>query len=180
MQKKCEKNEADELGKVKKYMEKGDAETARIHAQNAIRMKNEGVGYLKLASRLDAVASRVQSGMAMQMVAKDMAAVTKGMDKAMKSMDVNKITAIMDKFEQSFDQMDVQSQYVEGAMAGATATTMPEDQVEMLMQQVSDEHGLEFKMSAADAGRAPVEQQTAALGDSGEEGLEQRLAALRG
>lgn len=41
--------------KIKKAMEKGDAETARIYAQNAIRIKNTGNNYLRLASRLDAV-----------------------------------------------------------------------------------------------------------------------------
>ena len=76
MQTKCEKQEKDEVKtrthshiipywftnpmraqklKVKKAMEKGDAETARIYAQNAIRIKNTGNNYLRLASRLDAV-----------------------------------------------------------------------------------------------------------------------------
>ena len=65
MQSKCEKQEKDELKKVKKAMEKGDAETARIYAQNAIRIKSTGTNYLRLSSRLDAVASRVESAMKM-------------------------------------------------------------------------------------------------------------------
>ena len=68
MEAKCAKQEKDERLKVKKAMEKGDAETARIYAQNAIRIKSTGVGYLRLASRLDAVASRVESAMKMKQV----------------------------------------------------------------------------------------------------------------
>jgi charged multivesicular body protein 1 len=41
------------------YMEKGVIDAARIHAENAIRKKSEGLNYLKLSSRLDSVASRI-------------------------------------------------------------------------------------------------------------------------
>ena len=49
-------------------MEKGNVEGARIYAENAIRKKNEGLNYLRLASRVDAVANRVQSAMTMKSV----------------------------------------------------------------------------------------------------------------
>lgn len=177
METKCNKQERDELNKVKKAMEKGDGETARIYAQNAIRIKNTGVNYLRLSSRLDAVASRVESAIKMKQVTKQMGSVVKGMDKVLASMDVGKISAVMDKFEASFDDVDVRSAYVEQAMNSSTASSMPTDQVEELLAQVSDEHGLAFKASAADASRAPVQQQAAALVE--EDALEARLQALR-
>ena len=36
-------------------------EVAKIHAENAIRKKNEAVNYIRMAARIDAVAARVQS-----------------------------------------------------------------------------------------------------------------------
>ena len=69
---------------------------------------------------------------------------------------MNQIGAVMDKFEASFDEVDVRSQYVENAINSSTASTMPEDAVESLLQQVSDEHGLQFASRAADASTAPV------------------------
>ena len=80
MSKKCEKQHTQELGKVKKAMEKGDAESARIYAENAIRIKNTGTGYLRMASRLEAVASRLESAIKMQQISKQMGNVVKGMD----------------------------------------------------------------------------------------------------
>jgi len=180
MQKKAEKEEKEQLLKVKKAMEKGDAESARIYAQNAIRIKNTGNGYLRLSSRLDAVASRLESAIKMKQVTKQMGGVVQGMDKVLASMDVNKITQVMDKFESSFDALDVRSAYVEGAMNSSTATTMPEDQVDSLLSQVADEHGLEFKSRAVAAGDAPVAQQAAALVEDKDDALEKRLAAIRG
>ena len=94
---------------------------------------------------------------------------------------MNQIGAVMDKFEASFDQETVNSQLMVNAMDASTAATMPEDAVESLLQQVSDEHGLQFASRAADASTAPVAMSapTAALQDSQEDALEKRLAALR-
>jgi charged multivesicular body protein 1 len=43
-------------------------EGARLHAANAIRKKNESLNLLRLSSRIDAVASRVQTAVTMQQV----------------------------------------------------------------------------------------------------------------
>jgi len=137
MSTKCGKQERDELVKVKKAMEKGNMDTARIYGQNAIRLRNQSNGYLRLASRIDAVASRLESAIKMQQVTKQMSGVVKGMDKILSSMDMDKIAAVMDKFEQSFDQLDLQSQMVEGAINSSTASTMPEDEVDMLIAQAN-------------------------------------------
>ena len=41
---------------------------AKIYAQNAIREKNMALNYLRLSSRIDAVASRVESAIRMRAV----------------------------------------------------------------------------------------------------------------
>ena len=46
-----------------KALEQGNKEGARIYAENAIRKKNEGLNYLKMAARVDAVSNRVQTAM---------------------------------------------------------------------------------------------------------------------
>ena len=51
-------------------MEKGNMEGAKIYAQNAIRKKQEALNYMKLASRLDAVVSRLDTQAKMQAVGK--------------------------------------------------------------------------------------------------------------
>jgi len=45
--KKCEKEEREERSKVKRAIEKGNIDGARLYAQNAIRKKNETLNYLK-------------------------------------------------------------------------------------------------------------------------------------
>lgn len=59
--KKAEKREQDEKKKVKLALEKGNVEAAKIYAQNAIREKNEALSMLRLSSRLDSVASKLEA-----------------------------------------------------------------------------------------------------------------------
>ena len=42
-----------------------NVDTARIYAENAIRKKNEGLNYLRMAARVDSVSARVTSALAM-------------------------------------------------------------------------------------------------------------------
>ena len=64
---------------------------AKIYAQNAIRKQNEKLNLLRLGSRIDAVASRVQTAVTMRAVTGSMAGVVRGMDTAMKAMDLEKV-----------------------------------------------------------------------------------------
>lgn len=54
---------------------------------------------------------------------------------------------VMDKFESQFTDLDVQTSYMESTMSSTTATTTPQDQVDLLMQQVADEAGLEVQQN---------------------------------
>ena len=49
-------------------IQQSDVESARIYAANAIRKKNEALNLTRLSSRIDAVASRVQTAVTMQKV----------------------------------------------------------------------------------------------------------------
>lgn len=46
-------------------IQKGNTEIARIHAENAIRQKNQGINFLRMSARVDAVAARVQTAVTM-------------------------------------------------------------------------------------------------------------------
>eukprot|EP01094_Clydonella_sp_ATCC50884_P001962 TRINITY_DN1149_c0_g1_i2.p2 TRINITY_DN1149_c0_g1~~TRINITY_DN1149_c0_g1_i2.p2 ORF type:complete len:115 (+),score=55.02 TRINITY_DN1149_c0_g1_i2:418-762(+) len=81
----------------------------------------------------------------MQQVSRSMAGVVKGMEKAMKTMDTEKITQVMDKFEQQFEDVDVQTQYMDESMSETTMLSTPQGEVDGLIQEVADEHGLELQ-----------------------------------
>ena len=51
----------------------------------------------------------------------------------------------MDKFESQFADLDVQTAYMESAVASTTAVSTPQDQVDLLMQQMADEAKIELQ-----------------------------------
>eukprot|EP01091_Cochliopodium_minus_P006635 TRINITY_DN1664_c0_g2_i1.p1 TRINITY_DN1664_c0_g2~~TRINITY_DN1664_c0_g2_i1.p1 ORF type:complete len:203 (-),score=49.22 TRINITY_DN1664_c0_g2_i1:284-820(-) len=142
---KMEKQEKVEKNKIKLAIKKGNLDGAKIYAENAIRSKNQALNYLRLSSRIDAVANRVETAVRMNQVTKSMSGIVNGMDQVLKTMDTEKITQIMDKFEKQFDDLDVQSSYMEGAMSTTTSSMTPVDQVDSLISQVAEENGLELK-----------------------------------
>merc|ERR1712048_1301828 len=149
---KCVKGEKSEKLKVKKAIEKGNIEGARIYAQNAIRKRTEQLNYLKLASRLDAVVSKLDTQSKMNTVNKSMAGIVKALDRALQANNLEQVSETMDKFEQQFESLDVQSECVQEAMGNQSAMSTPEDAVNTLMMQVADEHGLETVMLMPNAG----------------------------
>jgi charged multivesicular body protein 1 len=162
---------------VKKAIEKGNIEGAKIYAENAIRKKHEQLSYLKLASRLDAVVSRLDTQAKMQLVGRNMAAITKALERALESNNLEKIAATMQSFEKQFENLDLQTQVVDGVMSQQAAASTPADEVAALVQQVADEHGLELAVGLPGAGtRAAASAAPAAASESD---LKQRLASLR-
>ena len=123
------------------YIYLGNTEGARIHAENAIRQKNQSLNYLRMSARVDAIASRVQTAVTTKRITQSIGGVSKAMESAMRSMNLEKISQVMDKFEKQFEDLDVQTTTMENAMSSTTTISTPEYQVDSLMQQIADEAG---------------------------------------
>jgi len=177
--KKCEKEEKTEKSKLKKAIQKGNTEGARIHAENSIRQKNQSLNFLRMAARVDAVASRVQTAVTTRQVTGSMAGVVKSMESAMKSMNLEKVSQLMDKFEQQFENLDVQSQVMENTMMNSSTLTTPQGQVDSLMQEVADEAGLELNMDLPQAQGSTLGASASTQASQEQDELSQRLAKLR-
>lgn len=176
--KKCEKSEKEEKVKLKKAIQKGNLEGAKIHAENSIRQKNQALNYRRMSARIDAVAARVQTALTTKQVTSSMAGVVKSMESAMKSMNLEKVSQLMDRFETQFENLDVQSQVMENTMCNSSTLTTPQNQVDSLMQEVADEAGLELNMDLPSAQASAIgtpSQQASAEQDE----LSSRLAKLR-
>jgi len=180
----AEKDEKAQRAKVKKALQQGNVDGAKIYAENAIRKKNEALNYLRMSSKVDAVSSKVQTAVTMKSVTKNMGAVVKSLDKALNSMDLQKISQVMDKFETQFEDLDVRTSVLDNAMGAATTLSTPQDSVDQLIQQIADEAGLEVTDQLAGAKTIPSnsieEAASSSVGEkSRDDQLTQRLAALR-
>ncbi|XP_057692913.1 charged multivesicular body protein 1a [Corythoichthys intestinalis] len=178
--KKAEKESEKEQAKVKKALQTKNVECARIYAENAIRKKNEGLNWLRMSSRVDAVASKVQTAVTMKSVSKNMGQVTKALDKALNSMDLQKVSAVMDKFESQVQNLDVHTSVMEDSMSSAMTLTTPQEQVDDLIHQIAEESGLEVmdQLNKLPAGATSVGAESSRSQEK-EDQLSRRLAALR-
>ncbi len=93
-------------------------------------------------------------------------------------MNPEQIVGVLDKFEKQFEDMDVRAGYMESAMASSTATSTPVDEVDALMNQVADEHGLSLMDTMKEA-PSGIKAAPAAVKEKEGDDLEARLAALR-
>ncbi|KAH7565416.1 hypothetical protein JRO89_XS09G0204200 [Xanthoceras sorbifolium] len=174
---KCEKEEKAEKLKVKKAIEKGNMDGARIYAENSIRKRTEQMNYLRLASRLDAVVARLDTQAKMTTINKSMGNIVKSLESTLATGNLQKMSETMDQFEKQFVNMEVQAEFMESAMAGSTSLSTPEGEVNSLMQQVADDYGLEVSVGLPQpaAHAVPVKQQEKV----DEDDLSRRLAELK-
>ncbi|EDK45950.1 vacuolar protein sorting protein 46 [Lodderomyces elongisporus NRRL YB-4239] len=176
---KAAKEETSERAKVKKALSQGNNDIAQLYAQNAIRKANERVNLLRLSSRIDAVALRVQTAVTMRSVTGNMTQVIRGMDKAMQSMNLERISMVMDKFETQFEDLDSATNYYETTTNNVSALTTPQDQVDELLNQVADEAGIEMKQGLNAASVDVLTPVPNAVSEEKEDKLAERLRALR-
>ncbi|CAE6439873.1 unnamed protein product [Rhizoctonia solani] len=177
--KKAQKDENTEKAKLKKALQQGNTDGARIYASNAIRKKNEALNLLRLASRIDAVASRVETAVTMKQVTGNMTSVVKSMDKAVESMNLERISLVMDKFESQFADLDVQTSYMEDTMQSTTAVSTPQDQIDTLMSQMADEANIELEQNMGIAKKVPDLTESKSPIREEDDQLAERLRALR-
>lgn len=92
--KKCEKSRQKQLKDVKKAIQQGNKEGAQIYAQNAIREKTQAMNYLRLSSRVDAVAARLETAVRTKQISASMTSVVSSMGNALKTMDPEKVSGV--------------------------------------------------------------------------------------
>ncbi|EHB11511.1 Charged multivesicular body protein 1b, partial [Heterocephalus glaber] len=160
---------------LKQAIQKGNTEVARIHAENAIRQKNQAINFLRMSVRVDYVAARVQTAVTMSKVTKSIAGVVKSMDATLRSMNLEKISALMDKFKHQFETLDVQTQQMEDTMSSTTTLTTPENQVDMLLHEMADEVGLDLNMELLQGQTGSVSTSVTSIE---QDELSQRLSRL--
>lgn len=175
---KAAKEELQEKTKTKKALMQGNKDIALLYAQNAIRKANERVNLLRLASRIDAMASRVQTAVTMRSVSGNMATVIRGMDKALQTMNLEHLSLVMDKFENQCEDLDALTNYYESATNNVNALTTPQEEVDELMAQIADQANLEMKQGLNET-NVDVFVPPETVSEEREDRLAERLRALR-
>jgi charged multivesicular body protein 1 len=136
------KEERLEQEKAKRALEKGLIDIARVHGENSIRKKTEGLNYLKLSAKMDAVYSRMRTAARTEQMTKQFGPMVNQMNRCLKSMNLDAISTTMEQFERTFENLDVASGYIDQSLQTATSTSAPRSQVDELLGQIAAEHNI--------------------------------------
>ena len=147
MQKESKKSEAQSkalIGKVKKCIEKGDYEQAKLAAADAIRQKNMVKRYRVLSSKVDTVAQRLKTTYQNQKLSEQMQNLTQQLLGAGNMMDIVKMTETMSNFEKLFDNLDINSNMMDQVFDNVNAGTVNENEVNQLIGQIAQQNGMKL------------------------------------
>ena len=102
-------------------------EGAHIYAQDTIRKNNQALAHLCMKSRIKVCVSPVEMAVQMGQVTGSIKGVIGRIKRLLASIDINQILTLMDKFERQFEDLDVETQYMESSMNATTPMSTPGD-----------------------------------------------------
>ena len=167
MEKESKKSESQSkalIGKVKKCIEKGDYEQAKLAAADDIKQKNMVRRYRVLSSKVQTVAQRLQTAYQNQKLSEQMQNLTQQLLGAGNMMDIVKMTETMSNFEKLFDDLDINSNMMDQVFDNVNAGTVNENEVNQLIGQIAQQNGMKLsdEFDGVQLGEANnVEQQPA-------------------
>ncbi|KAF1953620.1 hypothetical protein CC80DRAFT_494513 [Byssothecium circinans] len=170
------KAEGKETKLMEKEMKKNNTELARLHAQNAVRKRKEKGDFLKRASEIDALAGKVQNIAKSQTLAITFEGITRRLNVAVATMSPDRIASVTMEFEEQVDRVDTASELMHNSSMSMTATSMPQDEVDRMMAEAADNIGVKLSQ---DLMGVPASKGTIGQGTEEEDGLSERLRALR-
>ena len=152
--KKLEKEHNDYKKKVKKAMEQGNMDVARVYCETAIHKKSMANNLLKMSSRVDAISMKLQAQIRQNQTIKMLGKVTKDLEIHMKSMNIEGISKTMDMFSEQFENIDVATSVMEQGLDKGTQAMTDQNQVTSLLNEIADEHNMDIQSQLEDAGLA--------------------------
>ena len=164
MQSKTMQNEADksmakaeaQKKRAKQFVDKGDMESAKLVAGEAIRLKKEAISQTRMGAKLGAVAGKLESASRANEVSMQIKQAVPSLNNALKVMKQNKIGENMADFEKVFEDLDVQIANIDGVMDSVTASTADSNAVDDLLAEMQGAAGLQVGAAMGQAGKGKL------------------------
>mmetsp|Transcript_10612 Transcript_10612/g.25391 ORF Transcript_10612/g.25391 Transcript_10612/m.25391 type:complete len:217 (-) Transcript_10612:70-720(-) len=150
--KRSEKEAKKQKKKAAAAMKKGNLETARTYAQNAIMQQSEATRLVKLGCQLEAVALKVNNAVRTQHIAASMGQVVKGINMALAATSADQMSRIMTDFAEKSEDMEVRAAFMSGQIDTASASAMPAQSVDGMLREVATENEIELSGELAEVG----------------------------
>lgn len=129
---------------VKKAMQAGKLDVARVYAEKCIRKKNEKMNYLNLSNKLDVLVSRLESAHRCSSLVKDINVIIPMIQKINTETNPIKIGNDVHKLENLFDEINITTDIVNDTVQNAATVTAPTEEVDELISKIAEEHAIKL------------------------------------
>lgn len=143
---KCELDEQAEQQKAMNAMRENNLEKARTYGESSIAKHNEAQNYVKLATRLESVVSRLDTQVKLNAINSNFTSIVKSLQKSVEKSKGSPVLQTMEAFEQTFAELDAQTATLTSFMDSTLASKAPTAAVDELLAQLADTHHLETKL----------------------------------
>lgn len=130
------------INEVKKAIQAGKIDVAKIHAEKCIRKKNEKINYLNLGNKLDVLVCRLEGAHRCSTLAKDINTMLPLIQKINAETNPVKIGNNVTKLDIMFDEINLTSDMINDTIQTAATVNTPEDEVNELITKVAEEHAI--------------------------------------
>ena len=177
----AQKNAEQQKAKAKTYMDKGDMESAKVIAGEAIRYQHESTNLHKMSGKMSAVSAKLDSAVRSTQVSEQIKNAVPSMTKALKTLNSAGMNKNMADFEKVFEDLDVKTADLNGALESSVGV-QDSEAVTNLLAEMQGQNALAAQGEMVNVNQAKIEVPEEAkeevkndeIGD-----MERRLAALR-
>ena len=153
---KIEQQEKAERKKIVEALNKGNMDNAKVFAENVIRNRKEALNLKRFGVKMGALAAKLESAYRTQSISETISKTVPMLQNCMKKMDTLGIGASISQFEKVFEDLDVKTEELNGALDNVYATTIDQSEVNNLLQEMKDAHGMEIGGGMQDAGKGGI------------------------
>lgn len=139
----CEVREKNYKSSAVQSIQSGKEALTRIASENAIREKRQAEQFARLAARLEALASRVETAVRTQKLTVMMARIVHGMTQAHASCKYDQLDTLMQELDAAFQEAEKRADSMMKALDNSTSTSMPTEEVDAFIRLLADEHNLD-------------------------------------
>ncbi|MHA2502328.1 MAG: Snf7 family protein [Candidatus Kariarchaeaceae archaeon] len=141
-QRKLENQQRVTEQKVRKAIQKGDMDSARMYAKDVVRSKKWALGYQSLISKIDGLSFKLERAEAVQSIAGEMKGVAGALRQVNMELNLPEIDTVVNDMNAALEGIEDKSEIMEDAVDGLFEMDTNEADVDSLLQEYGADIGV--------------------------------------
>ncbi len=141
-QRKIDSDERKMEQKMRKAIERGDMEAARLYSTDIVRSRKWSLGYQKLVSRINGLIFKLERADSAASMAEEMHGVADALRMANAQLQIPDLDRVIQDMEMSIDNIETSTETIEDGIDDMLVSDTDESEVDRLIEQTAVEMGI--------------------------------------